>query len=164
MTHHHTSAARVPFADKRSMAPTAASRWLGSRSEPSSAPDAPIRECLVESLLSRQIRKPLFIDLPDEKVADMMATHGYRTLQPRRRGGVMYVRMMKRSAIGAVLVFAGVTFMSERASAAELQSRLDDCSATCSSGGCSASTAWYAFWDNCICGCGPGGQASCSCG
>lgn len=72
----------------------------------------------------------------------------------------MLTRWMKRCALCAFLAGTGLAAASQPADASEA---VDSCSATCPGGSCSASTAWYVFWDDCMCSCTGDGRPTCSC-
>lgn len=75
----------------------------------------------------------------------------------------MRVPRQKAVLVGVVCAVLALLSVQEARAATRTASRLDNCVAVCPNGGCNASTPWYNFWDDCICGCLPNGYANCSC-
>lgn len=70
---------------------------------------------------------------------------------------------LKTIAFVSLMAAAGMAVTSQVALAGTPV--FDSCNATCGSGGgCSASSSWYQFWEDCSCGCTSSGTALCSCG
>jgi hypothetical protein len=100
-----------------------------------------------------------------ERLSRGKPTRGYLgKAHNSKREGEGRMKRIKSVALVLTCVTIGLLAFSAKEAKAEVSGRLDECSVTCQYGGCNASTPWWQFWNDCLCGCGPGGQASCSCG